>query len=72
MICIDLVDKTEKLKHIDFRVVPATTKKDFICTPNGILPLRSAVQLSRRLQAGRVCGQMGKYVWYRLIGTRAH
>jgi len=67
MIRIDLVDNTAKLKHIDFRVVPVTTEKDFTCIPEGLLPLRSAVRLSRRLKAGRVFGRMGKYLWYRLI-----
>ena len=66
---IDLVDKTDTVKHVDFRVVPATTEKDFTCIPDGVLPLRSAVRLSRELKAGRVFGQMGKYLWYRLIGA---
>ena len=39
MIRIDLVDNTAKLKHVDFRVVPVTTEKDFACIPDGILPL---------------------------------
>ncbi|MCC6126004.1 MAG: hypothetical protein IT426_13645 [Pirellulales bacterium] len=69
MIRIDLVDKTSKLKHIDFQVVPVTNEKDFICTPDGILPLRSVVRLSRQLEAGRVSGQFGEFVWYRLLGT---
>jgi hypothetical protein len=69
MIRIDLVDNTDKLKHVDFHVVPVTTEKDFTCIPDGVLPLRSVVWLSRRLKAGRVFGQMGKYLWYRLIET---
>ena len=67
MIRIDLVDNTAKLKHVDFRVIPVITEKDFTCIPDGILPLCSAVRLSRRLKAGRVFGRMGKYLWYRLI-----
>ncbi len=67
MIRIELVDHTAKLKHVDFHVVPVTTEKDFTCIPDGILPLRSAVRLSHRLNAGRVFGWAGKYVWYRLI-----
>ena len=66
-----MVDKTNKIKHVDFRVVPATTEKDFTCIPDGILPLGRVVQLSHRLKAGRVSGQMGKYIWYRLIVTPA-
>ncbi len=71
MIRIDLVDNTDKLKHVDFRVVPATTEQDFTCIPDGILPLGSVVRLSQKLKAGRVFGQMGKYLWYRLIGAPA-
>jgi len=67
MIQINLVDKTNKLKHIDFRVVPVTEEKDFTCVPIDILPLRSIVRLSRQLKAGRVAGDIGKFVWYRLI-----
>ncbi len=67
MIRIDLADNTDKLKHVDFRVVPVITEKDFTCIPDSILSLRSAVRLSRKLKAGRVSGQMGKYVWYRLV-----
>ena len=48
MIRIDLVDNTSSVKHVDFRVVPVTTKKDFTCIPEGILPLRVVVRLSRR------------------------
>ena len=69
MIRIDLVDSTASVKHIDFCVVPVTQQKDFTCIPDGILPLRSVVRLSHKLGAGRVCGRMGKYVWYRLLGT---
>ena len=67
MIRIDLVDNTAKLKHVEFRVVPVTTEKDFTCIPDGILPLHRVVRLSHRLKAGRVFGKMGKYLWYRLI-----
>lgn len=71
MIRIDLVDNTAKLKHVNFRVVPVTTEKDFTCIPDGLLPLHSAVRLSHRLKAGRVFGRMGKYLWYRLIEAPA-
>jgi hypothetical protein len=71
MIRIDLVDKTASLKHIDFRAIPVVEQKDFLCIPDGILPFRSVVRLSRELRAGRVFGQVGKYLWYRLIGSRA-
>jgi len=71
MIRIDLVDHTDKIKHVDLRVVPVTTEKDFTCIPDGILPLRSVVRLSRQLKAGRVSGRTGKYLWYRLVGTPA-
>ena len=71
MIRIDLVDKTAKLKHVEFRVVPVTTENDFTCFPDGILPLRSVERLSRRLKAGRTFGKMGKYLWYRLIEVPA-
>lgn len=69
MICVNLVDDTTKVKHIEFRVVPATTRKDFRCGPGAALPLRSVVRLSRRLEAGRTFGHIGKYLWYRLIVT---
>ena len=69
MIRIDLVDKTNKLKHVEFHVVPVTRKKDFTCIPDGILSFGSIVRLARKLKAGRVFGHIGKYVWYRLIGT---
>jgi hypothetical protein len=67
MIRIDLVDKTNSIKHIDFNVVPVTEEKDYTCTPGDILPLRSVVRLSRQLKAGRVAGDIGIFVWYRLI-----
>ncbi|HEY4759838.1 MAG TPA: hypothetical protein VIH42_04590 [Thermoguttaceae bacterium] len=69
MIRIDLVDKTNILKHVDFHVVPVTKEKDFTCIPDDILPLRSIVRLSRELKAGRVFGHIGEYVWYRLTGA---
>jgi hypothetical protein len=69
MIRIDLVDKTNNIKHIEFRVVPVAEEKDYTCIPNDILPLRSVVRLSRQLKAGRVAGDIGKFVWYRLIET---
>ena len=71
MIRIDLVDNTAKLKHVDFHLVPVTTEEDFTCIPDSILPLRSVVRLSRELKAGRVFGQMGKYLWYRLVEAPA-
>jgi hypothetical protein len=71
MIRIDLVDDTNKLKHVDFLAVPITTEEDFTCIPDGILPLRSVVRISRELKAGRVSGRLGKYLWYRLIETPA-
>ena len=69
MIRIDLVDKTNSVKHVDFRVVPVTTKKDFTCIPAGIMPLRIVMRLSQKVDAGRVFGKMGKYLWYRLKET---
>ncbi len=69
MIRIDLVDKTNKLKHIEFQVVPVTKEKDYTCIPDDVLPFRSVVRLSRLLQAGRVAGDIGEFVWYRLMGT---
>ena len=65
MIRIDLVDKTNSVKHVDFRVVPVTTTKDFTCIPAGIMPLRIVMRLSHKVQAGRVFGRLGKYLWYR-------
>jgi hypothetical protein len=69
MIRIDLVDDTTSVKHIDFKTVPITKGNEFRCSPEGILPLRSIVRLSRDLEAGRTSGQSGKFVWYRVIGT---
>ncbi|MGO9112075.1 MAG: hypothetical protein ACLP9L_22855 [Thermoguttaceae bacterium] len=66
MIRIDLVDDTNSVKHVDFRVVPVTNNEDFACIPDGILPLRVVVRLSRKLMAGQKFGRMGKYLWYRL------
>ncbi len=66
MIRIDLVDNTAIVKHFDFRVLPATTERDFACTPEGLLPLPAAVWLSKKLKAGRQSGKIGKYLWYRL------
>ncbi len=66
MIRIDLVDNTSSVKHVDFRVIPVTTKKDFTCIPDGVLPLRVVMRLSRKLKDGRIFGEMGKYLWYRL------
>jgi hypothetical protein len=69
MIRIDLVDTTNNIKHIEFQMVPVTEEKDFTCIPEGILPFRSVVRISRQLKAGRVAGDIGKFVWYRLIGV---
>ena len=71
MIRIDLVDNTNSVKHVDFRVVPVTTDKEFACVPPGILPLRSVVRLSRRVEAGCRFGELGKFLWYRLKETLA-
>ena len=71
MIRIDLVDNTNSVKHVDFRVVPVTTKKDFTCIPDGLLPLRVVMRLSQKVKAGRIFGAMGKYLWYRLKETPA-
>jgi hypothetical protein len=71
MICIDLVDNTASVKHVAFQVVPVTKEKEFRCNPDGILPLRSVVRVSRELKAGRTFGRVGKYLWYRLTGTPA-
>ena len=65
MIRIDLVDKTNSVKHVDFRVLPVIKKKDFTCIPPGIMPLRIVMRLSQKVQAGRVFGRLGKYLWYR-------
>jgi hypothetical protein len=67
MICINLVDDTPTVKHIEFCVIPVTTEGDFTSSPDGTLPLRSVVRLSRKLKAGRTFGHIGKYLWYRLI-----
>ncbi len=69
MIRIDLVDKTNSVKHVDFHVVPITTKNDFTCIPDGIMPLRVVMRLSQKVQAGQIFGRMGKYIWYRLKPT---
>jgi hypothetical protein len=69
MIQIDLVDKTNKLKHVEFHAVPVTTEIDFTCIPEGVLPLSSVVQLSLKLKSGRVSGRIGDYIWYRLTGA---
>jgi hypothetical protein len=66
MISINLVDDTTKVKHIEFCVLPVTTERDFKCSPDDSLPLCSVVRLSRKLQAGRTFGHIGKYLWYRL------
>jgi hypothetical protein len=66
-----LVDKTDNVKHVDFRVVPVTTKKDFTCVPAGITPFRIVMRLSQKVQAGRVFGKLGKYLWYRWKETPA-
>ena len=71
MIRIDLVDNTASVKHVAFQVVPVTKEEEFLCSPEGILPLRSVVRLSHRLKAGRTFGRFGKYVWYRLEETPA-
>ena len=71
MIRIDLIDDTNSVKHVDFRVVPVTTKKDFTCIPDGILPRRIVMRLSQKVEAGRVFGKMGKYLWYRLKASPA-
>lgn len=67
MIRIDLVDKTASVKHVDFQVVPVTEAREFQCSPEVVLPLRSVVRLSRKIKAGRTFGRLGKYIWYRLI-----
>ncbi len=71
MISIDLVDKTNSVKHIDFKKVPVTKESEFLCLPEGVLPLDSVVRLSRELKAGRTFGETGKFVWYRLAGKPA-
>jgi hypothetical protein len=71
MIRIDLVDNTAVVKHVEFHVVPVVTEEDFACTPDGLLPLRAAIWLSKKLKAGRRSGRIGKYLWYRLLTTPA-
>jgi hypothetical protein len=71
VIRIDLVDKTNSVKHIDFKILPVTNESEFSCQPEGILPLVSVVRLSRELKAGRTFGETGKFVWYRLAGKPA-
>jgi len=71
MIRINLVDYTTSMKHVDFLVVPVTNDKDFACIPDGLLLFPAFVQLSRELKAGRVFGETGKYLWYRLKQTPA-
>ena len=71
MIRIDLVDNTASVKHVDFHVVPVTKEREFKCSPEAVLPLRSVVLLSRQIEAGRTFGRVGKYLWYRLIGAPA-
>jgi hypothetical protein len=69
MIRIDLVDQTNKLKHVEFHVLPVTEESDFTCIPAGILSLRRVMRLSQLLKNGQVAGNFGKFVWYRLMGT---
>jgi hypothetical protein len=71
MIRINLVDNTTSVKHVDFLVLPVTNDKDFGCVPDGILSLRAAMRLSREVKAGRIFGEMGQYLWYRLKETPA-
>ena len=71
MIRIDLVDNSTSVKHIDFKKVPVTNESEFLCNPEGILPLDSVVRLSHELKAGRTFGETGKFVWYRLAGKPA-
>jgi len=69
MIRINLVDYTTGTKHVDLLVVPVTNDKGFTCVPDGILPLCDVMRLSQKVKAGRRCGEMGNYVWYRLRKT---
>jgi hypothetical protein len=69
MIRINLVDCTTGLKQVNFFVVPVTDDHDFACIPDGLLSLRTVMRLSKRLKAGRKFGELGKYLWYRLIET---
>jgi hypothetical protein len=66
MIRINLVDNSTKVRYIDFLVLPVTSDKDFACVPEGFMPLPAVMRLSRKVQAGRIFGEMGKYLWYRL------
>jgi hypothetical protein len=66
MIRIGLIDSTAVVKHVDCRIVPATTAKDFARVPDGIFRLRAAVWLSKKLKAERISGKIGEYLWYRL------
>jgi hypothetical protein len=69
MIQINLVDNTNKVKHVEFHVVPVTKEEDFTCIPDDFLPFRRIERLSHKLKAGRVFGHIGTYVWYRLAGA---
>lgn len=69
MIQVDLVDKTNKVKHVAFYVLPVIEESDYTCTPEGILSLRRVMRISQLLKKGRVAGNMGEFVWYRLMGT---
>ena len=71
MIRIDLVDNSASVKHIDFRKLPVTKESEFSCSPEGVLPLSCVVRLSHELKAGRTFGQVGKFLWYRLVGKSA-
>ena len=66
---INLDDYTTGVKHVDFLASPVTNDKDFVCVPDGILPLRAVIRLSRDLKNGKTFGRSGKYLWYRLIGA---
>ena len=67
--CIPAEITINPTSTIDFRVVPVTNDKDFAGIPDGLLPLRAVVRLSRRVKDGRTFGEMGKYLWYRLKET---
>jgi hypothetical protein len=69
VIRINLVDNTASVKHVDFLVIPVTNDKDSTCTPDGLLSLRAIMRLSRELRLGRVFGELGKFLWYRLRRT---
>jgi hypothetical protein len=66
MIRLNLVDNTAKVKHIDLLAIPVASDKDFACLPDALLPLPDVMRLSRKVQAGRIFGKVGKYLWYRL------